>query len=689
MELDFAISTFFEESSENLEMMEKALLSLESDAANDISENLNALFRAVHTIKGSSGMFGFDSVVAFTHVLENLLQTLREGKKSVSPELITVLFESRDHMEALLNHCQQNDCETPEELTAETRRLLANLDAAGDTETTVEAGSADAESAPVGNPNWQLSLRFDPDSFRDGMDPLPILNYLASLGEISSVEVVESLLPEIEDCDLEHCYLGFEISLNSHASEQEIINTFAHLDESTYRILPPMASLSRYAQTLSEREAEADLLDIWVKQGALTDEEAAIIALKPESLFQTTGGVAGNETSAGRAPTQPPSKMKSSSLRVDSDKLDELINLIGELVTSGAGVALLSHGNGPAQEAVANLNGLVEEVRDAALKLRMVQVAGTFNRFNRLVRDTATSMGKNVELIMSGEETELDKSVIEHINDPLTHLVRNAIDHGIEAPEDRRAQGKPETGILRLSAYHEAGSIVLEIKDDGKGLDPEFIRKRAIERGLVSPDQVMSRDEIFQLIFEPGFSTKEVVTDLSGRGVGMDVVRRNINDLRGRIEVESEVGQGSTFRIYMPLTLAIIDGFLIGVGDERFVLPLESVEECVALDEASVKSNKNGAYINLREQVLPLVDLKQSFDIQGVDSRRKSVVVIQNAGCRVGVIVDKLLGELQTVIKPLGPVFKRLSGVTGSTIMADGEVALILDIEALASPDNL
>ena len=690
MELDFAIATFFEESAENLELMEKALLSLESDAAEDISENLNALFRAVHTIKGSSGMFGFDSVVAFTHVLENLLQTLREQKKPVSAELITVLFESRDHMEALLNHCQQNDGEPSADLTAETQRLLVRLESVNQVQE--EAVSEPMAATPVltGNPNWQLSLRFDPDSFRDGMDPLPILNYLGSLGEISSVETVESLLPEIDDCDLEHCYLGFEISLNSHASEKDIINTFAHLDESAYRILPPGSPLSLYAETLSARETETGLLDIWVKQGALTGEEASIIALKVESPFESEADdTADNQASANRAAAQTSSKMKSSSLRVDSDKLDELINLIGELVTSGAGVALLSHGNGPVQEAVANLNGLVEEVRDAALKLRMVQVAGTFNRFNRLVRDTATSMGKKVELLMSGEETELDKSVIEHINDPLTHLVRNAIDHGIEAPEERRAKGKPETGTLSLSAFHEAGSIVLEIKDDGKGLDPEFIRKRAVERGLVSPDQMMSRDEIFQLIFEPGFSTKEVVTDLSGRGVGMDVVRRNINDLRGRIEVESEVDQGSTFRIYMPLTLAIIDGFLIGVGDERFVLPLESVEECVALDAALVKANKNGAYINLREQVLPLVDLKQTFDIQGVDSRRKSVVVIHNAGCRVGVIVDKLLGELQTVIKPLGPVFKRLSGVTGSTIMADGEVALILDIEALASPENL
>lgn len=689
MELDFAIATFFEESAENLEMMEKALLSLESDAAEDISENLNALFRAVHTIKGSSGMFGFDSVVAFTHVLENLLQTLREHKKPVSAGLITVLFESRDHMEALLNHCQQNEGEPSAELSAETQKLFAKLESADPAQDGSDTIPDSVTPAQVGNPNWQLSLRFDPDSFRDGMDPLPILNYLTSLGEISSVEVVPSLLPEIEDCDLEHCYLGFEISLNSHASEQEIVNTFAHLDDSVYRIIPPAAPLSLYAETLSERESEADLLDIWVNQGALTDEEAGHIALKPESLVESVTEGSDKQTSSNRAASATQSKMKSSSLRVDSDKLDELINLIGELVTSGAGVALLSHGNGPVQEAVANLNGLVEEVRDAALKLRMVQVAGTFNRFNRLVRDTATSMGKKVELLMSGEETELDKSVIEHINDPLTHLVRNAIDHGIEAPEERRAKGKAETGTLSLSAYHEAGSIVLEIKDDGKGLDPEFIRKRGVERGLVNPDQLMSRDEIFQLIFEPGFSTKEVVTDLSGRGVGMDVVRRNINDLRGRIEVESEVDQGSTFRIYMPLTLAIIDGFLIGVGDERFVLPLESVEECVALDDALVKANKNGAYINLREQVLPLVDLKQTFDIQGVDSRRKSVVVIQNAGCRVGVIVDKLLGELQTVIKPLGPVFKRLSGVTGSTIMADGEVALILDIESLASPENL
>ncbi len=686
MELDFAIATFFEESAENLDLMEKALLSLESDAGNDITDDLNALFRAAHTIKGSSGMFGFDAVVDFTHVLENLLQTLREGKISVSAELITVLFESRDHIDALLNHYQQNEG-APAHLTEQTGQLLARLETACNVSEAAPV-AIEAESDHAGNPNWQISIRFDPDSFRDGMDPLPVFHYLSSLGEISSLEIVESLLPEPDDCDLESCYLGVEISLNSHASEQEILNTFAHLDETSYRIMPPMAPLSLYADTLSERQREVDLLDLWVKQGALTEQEARRLTASPELTSLTGHLVAESVVKSGSSNSKAPSKVKNSSLRVDSDKLDELINLIGELVTSGAGVALLSHGSGAMQEAVVNLNGLVEEVRDAALKLRMVQVAGTFNRFNRLVRDTATAMGKSIELVMSGEETELDKSVIEHINDPLTHLVRNAIDHGIESPEERLAKGKPESGILSLSAYHEAGSIVLEIKDDGKGLDPEFLRTRAVERGLISADQVMSRDDIFQLIFEPGFSTKDVVTDLSGRGVGMDVVRRNINDLRGRIEVESEVGKGSTFRIYMPLTLAIIDGFLIGVGDERFVLPLDSVEECVALDDASVSANKNGAYINLREEVLPLVDLKKTFDIRGIDSRRKSVVVIQNAGCRVGVIVDKLLGELQTVIKPLGPVFKRLSGVTGSTIMADGEVALILDIEALTTPEN-
>jgi len=683
MDLDFAISTFFEEASENLEMMEKALLSLEADSSTDISENLNALFRAAHTIKGSSGMFGFDGVVEFTHVLENLLQSMREGEILVSPNIITVLFESRDHIEALLEHYQQHEG-VNDDLTARSKHLAVRLQAACNVNPEATQNTL-AISENVGNPNWQISLRFDADSFRDGMDPLPMLNYLSLLGDISSVEIVESLLPDLEECDLESCYLGFEVSMQSHASEQDILNTFAHLDETVYRVIPPMALISLYAETVSVREPE--LIDLWLLQGSLTEQEAALLRGETaETALASAENLMNDITASGSS--KSPSKMKNSSLRVDSDKLDELINLIGELVTSGAGVALLSQGNGALQESVVNLNGLVEEVRDAALKLRMVQVAGTFNRFNRLVRDTASAMGKKVDLVMAGEETELDKSVIEHINDPLTHLVRNAIDHGIELPEQRLAQGKSENGQISLSAYHQAGSIVLEIKDDGKGLDPEFIKLRAIERGLITADQPMSRDEIFQLIFEPGFSTKDVVTDLSGRGVGMDVVRRNINDLRGRIEVESEVGQGSTFRIYMPLTLAIIDGFLIGVGEDRFVLPLDSVEECVAFNNSTVSASKNGAYINLRDQVLPLVDLKQTFGIRGSDSRRKSVVVIQHGGCRVGVIVDKLLGELQTVIKPLGPVFKMLSGVTGSTIMADGEVALILDIEALTSSEN-
>ncbi|NLC36628.1 MAG: chemotaxis protein CheA, partial [Alcaligenaceae bacterium] len=368
-------------------------------------------------------------------------------------------------------------------------------------------------------------------------------------------------------------------------------------------------------------------------------------------------------------------------IRVQADKLDQLIDLVGELVIAGASASLLARQSGQAHLMEANsvLSRLVENIRDSALQLRMVQIGETFNRFNRVVRDTAREIGKDIELVINGAETELDKSVVEKIGDPLMHLVRNAMDHGIESAGQRQAAGKPGRGRLELNAYHDSGSIIIEVMDDGGGINVQKVEAKAIERGLIQAGHTLTDQEIVNLVFEAGFSTVEAVSNLSGRGVGMDVVRRNIQSLRGSVEVKTWPGEGSCFTIRLPLTLAIIDGFLTTAGDASYVLPLDSVVECLDLQVDATR----GDMLNLRGEVLPFIRLRDFFGVAGEPPARENVVVITSGSVKAGIIVDQLLGEFQTVIKPLGQLFRHLRGIGGSTILGSGEVALILDVQAL------
>ena len=371
-------------------------------------------------------------------------------------------------------------------------------------------------------------------------------------------------------------------------------------------------------------------------------------------------------------------------VRVHADKLDSLINLVGELVIAGAGVGLMAARNkdGAMMESVSGMARLVEDIRDGAMRLRMVEIGETFNRFRRVVRDVSKEIGKDIDLVIGGAETELDKTVVDKIGDPLTHLVRNAMDHGIESAEVRLARGKPAKGTLQLNAYHESGGIVIEVLDDGGGLNRERILAKARDKGLIQAGDSLADRDVWNLIFEPGFSTAEQVSNLSGRGVGMDVVRRNIEALRGTVEIDSHEGVGSTFRIRLPLTLAIIDGFLMRVADSHYVVPLDMVMECVELSTCGDR-NEGCDYLNLRGEVLPLLRVKDHFKLKGRSGRRENVVVVTSAGRKAGLVVDELKGEFQAVIKPLGTLFERIRGISGSTILGSGEVALVLDVPAL------
>lgn len=713
--MDEITSVFVTESREQLEAMEAALLQLEDSP--DDADILGAVFRAAHTIKGGAGVIECRFLVAFTHVVESALDKLRNGEIAANTDLIALLLACSDHMGNLIGVLEAGADAPDADLQAEGDALLARLqrdwlsgEAAGKAEAVQPPATTNDEVRASGGgvvetDCWHISLRFGADVLRGGMDPLSFLRYLGTLGSIERIETLADAMPAADEMDPESCYLGFEISFASNADKAAIERVFDFVrDECTLHILPPRSKLADYMQLMMALPEDAMRLgEILVRIGALTQAEldeglrAQSATCVPDEEGQAHAPAPLGEILVEQQVVQPELveaavvKQKQVSdkkaaearlIRIQADKLDRLIDLVGELVIAGASVNLLASRAGQADltEATSIVSRLVESIRDSALQLRMVQIGETFNRFNRVVRDVSRELGKDIELVITGGETELDKSVVEKIGDPLMHLVRNAIDHGIEPPEVRAERGKNPRGRLELNAFHDSGSIVIEIVDDGGGLNREKIAAKAIERGLIQPGHTLSDQEVYGLIFEAGFSTAEQVSNLSGRGVGMDVVKRNIQSLRGRVEISSTQGAGTRFSIRLPLTLAIIDGFLVGAGRASYVIPLDMVVECMELETQGNERN----YLNLRGEVLPFIRLRKLFEIPGELPRRENVVVVKAAGQKAGIVVDELLGEFQTVIKPLGHLFRNLRGIGGSTILGSGEVALILDVQALA-----
>ena len=710
MTWDTAKEAFLNESEELLEDMESSLLRLEQSPGD--TDLINAIFRAAHTIKGTGGVFGFEDVEHFTHRVESVLDRVRNGELDVDDDLVAVLLSCCDHMGILVGVAvadQVVDEQTRQQGDTLHQSLQAYLRTDDDQACTTIAGQPDerviVENArAVETGNWHLSVRFGKDVLRQGMDPLSFLRYLSKLGDIVHVTTVAEDLPPLEQMDPESCYLGYEVDFASDAEKVDIEQVFEFVREDcTLNILPPSASIERYLE-LIEALPESDSLigEILVRGGALTPselEEALAIqrssmAVNGNAQPQSIGDVVVEqgmvhkevvEAAAEKQQRDRAGLQHNKTLRVDTDKLDQLVNLVGELVIAGAGTSLIAQqlGNNPLIESISVMARLVEEIRDSALQLRMVQIGETFNRFQRVVRDVSRELGKDIRLEISGGETELDKTVVEKIGDPLMHLVRNAMDHGIESAEQRVASGKPANGTLRLNAYHDSGSIVIEVGDDGGGLARDRIEAKALEKGLINDPQSMSDQEIFRLIFEPGFSTAAQVSNLSGRGVGMDVVKKNIAALRGTVDIESMAGKGTTVMIRLPLTLAIIDGFLVGVDDASYVVPLDMVFECVEMTDAERAETRHHNYINLRGEVLPLLRLRDFFRMEDDKNVRENIVVVQSGNAKAGLVVNELLGEHQTVIKPLGKLFRNVKGLSGTTILGSGEVAMILDVPGL------
>jgi two-component system chemotaxis sensor kinase CheA len=744
MKKDAARDALVQEARELLVAMEAALLQIEAEGPS--KDAINAIFRAAHTIKGSAGLFAFDSIVAFTHILESVLERVRKNELPLDEALMSLLLQCGDYIGALVDAIEQlhedtdPDPQQRAELEAALQRLLSeepeqatakdNLDLLAPASSPLlptstptissapspaHAAAADPDGAVTGNPFWHLSLRFSQDVLRHGLDPVSFLHYLRTLGRMAAVLVIDQEIPAAAQMDAENCYLGFEIAFASDSTQETLENVFEFVrDDSSIQVLPPRSAPALYAAQLAQLSAvDAARLGVlfdhigafdafeWNAILELAQHDRAslpvaadlpdIAALDVHALSSTAAtatiqAAVAAVNALAVAPMKPRSledkrAQEQKFIKIEVSKLDQLINLVGELVIAGAGASLIAKRRKDPQfeEATQSIGGLVEQIRDAALTLRMVQVNEIFQRFPRVVRDLARDLGKDIELVMTGSETELDKSMVEKIADPLMHIVRNAIDHGIEPAHERVAAGKPEASILRLNATHESGSVVIEVMDDGRGMNRDRILRKAVEQGVVSADAELSEADIFRLVFEPGFSTAEQVTALSGRGVGMDVVKKNVDALRGDVDIATVLGQGTVVRIRLPLTMAIISGFQVIVGNAVFVIPLDMVVECINLVSQNIDNN----IVTLRDEPLPFIPLGELFELPARASGRKSLVVVQYGHHRAGLMVDGLLGECQAVIKPLGKLFSKVKGLSGSTILGDGRVALILDVPHL------
>lgn len=659
---------FFEESFEGLEVMESGLLAL--GVGEPDLEAINTIFRAAHSIKGGSGTFGFTAISEFTHVMETLLDEMRAGKRLVSREAVDVLLEGVDRLRGLLAAARDGTAADGEEIAATSRRLEALLQ--GESGATASAPATSPPSVAAKAIGWRVRFAPAPHLFQTGNDPARLLRELIALGPCK-VECDLGRVPtSLGEFDPETCYLAWTVELENDVSEAAVREVFEWVDNDAEIQIAPLEA------------------------GPATDEQAPspTLAVVPDADERRSGDDRRGEEDRRQGDRRQPAQAaapSTSSIRVDIDKVDALINMVGELVITQSMLSQLAADFDLAlveklRAGIGQLERNTRELQESVMSIRMMPISFSFNRFPRLVRDLSAKLGKQINLKMTGENTELDKTVLEKIGDPLVHLVRNALDHGIEAPEVRTAKGKPAVGTLTLNAFHEGSNIVIEIIDDGAGLDRDRILAKARERGIVGEHEQLADEQIFDLIFAPGFSTAAVVSDVSGRGVGMDVVKRNIKDLGGVVEVESRPGEGSVFRIRLPLTLAILDGQLVRVGGEVYIVSLVSIIESLQVKPEAVSSVAGQAELyRLRDEYLPIVRLHHLFDIEpdSENLRDGLLVIVEAEGRKVGLFVDDLLGQQQVVIKSLQTNFRRVDGISGATILGDGKVAMILDTAGL------
>lgn len=723
-------AVFFEESFEGLELMEAALLELDVD--NPDSEQINAIFRAAHSIKGGSGTFGFVQVSEFTHILETLLDKVRDGGHAIDADGIELFLQSVDCLRGLLEALQAEQEPDLQRANQLARVFQAVLDGATYADSSSQVNTnppqdneinevlepgppATPEAENLGTVRQQIgfTIDFKPDTdmLKGGNDPVRMLRELATLGEIKTT-LDASELPPLESLVADNCYVSWHIELITSCKIDDVEEVFEWVeDECELSITPIMADAPNVGNNQSEdaqSNSNAQAADttgqrLVMPSGPLPSlDELQLPSPAVPKSFEAAHPIESPVQEAIKTPVEAkpakakPAKVESSSIRVGIDKVDSLINLVGELVITqsmlgqmgSASDSINEENIGHLREGLVQLEQNTRELQDSVMRIRMLPISFTFNRLPRMVRDISLQLGKQVQLELSGENTELDKTVMEKISDPMVHLIRNALDHGIEMPEVRKAAGKPELGTIALNAFHQGGSIVIEMTDDGGGIDTERLLAKARGNGLIGESELLTQDQKLELLFAPGLSTSEQVSDLSGRGVGMDVVRRNIQELNGSVEVSTEIGKGSTFRIRLPLTLAILDGQLVTVADQTYIFPLVSISESLQIDGAKVNNLAGGSDVySLREEYIPILRLDRLFGLRQGEAVLDGslLVVIESEGQKIGVVVDELLAQQQVVIKSLEDNYIRVLGVSGATILGDGNVAMIIDAVGLSS----
>jgi two-component system chemotaxis sensor kinase CheA len=694
---------FFDESFEALDSMEAALLKLNLGAPEP--ELIGTIFRVAHSIKGGSATFGFSEVASFTHTCETLLDELRGNRMQVTRHITDLLLKSVDVMRDMLRSVQSKspidaqrvaDLQFDLELAIVQKNQPAAAPAVAAAPEVVVAAAAPVEPAkPAAAHRWRIHFRPYPQLFVHGNDPLRMLRELAEIGDLT-VKLDGQALPSLQDLDPESCYLAWELTVDTDATRDVINQVFDWAEgdcelkiteEAPPVVAQPVAQPAMIAEPIAQapevKAPEAKPSNVVNITEAKSSESKAAEAKPVEPAHAPAQAAAAETPKAGLS--------EGGSIRVSTEKIDELMNTVGELVITQSmltqlGTKFTGHIAEQLRSGLAQLERNVRELQESVMRVRMLPISFVFSRFPRMVRDLSQRLGKHVDLKMTGDQTELDKTVMEKIGDPLVHLVRNSVDHGIEMPDVRKAAGKTPNGTVFLEAYHKGGSITVEVGDDGGGLNKDRILKKARERNLIGPNDSLTDDQIYELIFMAGFSTAEQTTDISGRGVGMDVVRRNIKELGGTIEVRSELGKGSRFIITLPLTLAIVDGQSVAVGTETYIVPLITIIESLQLKKGMVnRVAGQGEVFWFRDAYVPVVRLHEVF---GVEPRTKElheglIMVVEGEGRKVGLFVDDLLGQQQVVIKSLETNFRRVEGVSGATILGDGSVALILDVPGL------
>ncbi|TRX71617.1 chemotaxis protein CheA [Carboxylicivirga sp. M1479] len=657
---------FVEESNDNVHDLEEALLLLEKDTSNN--EIIERIFRAMHTIKGGGAMFGFNQLSEFTHHLETVFDLIRNNKLAINDDIISLTFESIDHIKHML---EMGDVDDQDELDNQAA-FIQRVRRVSNSESDTPQVKPSTGQAPVikndGTKTYLIGIKPNEEILRNGTNPFYLLDDLHAMGE-AKVVALHTNVPALSNFKPINSYCHWQVVLNTNETINEIKDVFIFVED----------------------ECEVSIDEIG--EGNLLSTEAIgkyiDIASEQQKVLSKVDLVALSNTATGAAKKEIKKKVqlkehKISSIRVNSTKIDELVNLVSELVTIQAQLNLFAENDGnPAVLALAeNIQKLSRQLRDNAFSISLIPLQSELMRFQRLVRDLSKELDKEIEFVIEGGDIELDKNIIEHLTDPLMHIIRNSVDHGIEMPDERVKNGKSPKGTIVFKAYYSGASVMVEVMDDGKGIDPEFIRNKAISKGLIDSKTELSRKEIFELVFLSGFSTKEEVTDVSGRGVGMDVVKKKIGEIRGEVSLDSEMGKGTTLTLELPMTLSIIDGLLVDVSKNQYVIPLSSIEKIFALDTVSFGKTFNHV-VNIDDNQYPFIDLRETFEQELTNKGTEQLILVKYEDRKVGLLVDQVIGEYQTVVKPLGRFLKKQENISGASIMGDGTIAMVIDTNRL------